>query len=152
MRGGEGDLAAEAQQLRTHQIRLARTGERRQVLLGDRDGLAHKLDGLLQGHRAGHRSRSRGEHLASQPEHVVGRAQPVDIRLQAGLGDQGYPGALIGGQLTKPHQGLVHPRHALRGNAPGGLLDATDRLVAQFRPHENSVPRNGYCTYPRRSW
>src|SRR5205814_351297 len=65
---------------------------------------------------------------------------PFDERRDAGLGHQRDPGPLVGRQLAKPRQFVVHPRDSLRGEASGGLLDAPDRSLVVRGSHASSLP------------
>ena len=122
-RRGEGDLPAEPQQFLAQHALVTGSREQRHLFLRDGNGLPHEFDRVLQRHGPGHRAWRRGEHLARQAQHVVGRAQPLDKRRDARLGDQHHPGALVGRQRAKPGQLVVHAGHALRGHPTCGLLD-----------------------------
>src|SRR4030095_692745 len=66
-------------------------------------------------------------------------SQPGDERSHASLRDKSHPGALVGRQLTKPRQHVVHPGHAGGGKGTGGAFDRSNALLDTLGAHPLSL-------------
>ena len=133
--GGEGDLAAEPQQLLAHDV--ARRPARRAAAGCSSTTamrLPDQLDGLLQRDRPGHRRAARWR-TPRRSAAARRRASAATRRRTAmpGLRDERHPGALVGGQLAEPRQRLVHPGDALRGQ-PRRSACSMRRIVSSRSP------------------
>ena len=77
---------------------------------------AHQLDGLMQADPSRQLTRGRAEHLRGGGPGRVGIGEPGDEAVDAGAGDQGDPGPVLGVQLAEPDVARLHLGDGRRGH------------------------------------
>ena len=143
LRGGEGDLAGEAQHRLAQQLLVAGGGQALDPRLDDVDDGPHEVERLAQADRSGQLLRRVREDRDGGRWVALLLVEPRDELRDAGLGDEPDLRALLGREVAVPPQVLLHALGSERRELAGAALDGARRRLARVLPRSAHGPSLG---------